>query len=112
MSLVSDEKLDLDIPSECFKELRASEYKAHGLLSRDAVHQNLLEIQNFSRLHRLIGTLTCVLRFCSALRKKTSPTHFHGKERNFAELLLINERDTLRGNTIEISLNLLIYLFI
>ena len=91
MSLVSDEQSDPDIPSECFKELQASENKAHGLLSRDAVHQNLLEIQNFSRLHRLIGTLTCVLRFCSALRRKTSPTHFDGKERNFAELLLIKE---------------------
>ena len=91
MSLATDEQSDPDIPSECFEELRASENKAHGLLSRDAVHQNLLEIQNFSRLHRLICTLTCVLKFCSALRRKKSPTHFDGKEKNFAELLLIKE---------------------
>ena len=47
MSLASDEQSDPDIPSECFKDLRASENKAHGLLSRDAVHQNILEIQKF-----------------------------------------------------------------
>ncbi len=78
-----------DIPPECFEELRASEKRAHGLLAQDSAP--LVEIQKFSSLNRLLGVLTCVLKFCSILRRKTGSTRFDGSERRFSESLFIKE---------------------
>ena len=60
---------------------------ATGVVSA-GVH-NLLEFKNFSKLSRLINTITNVLRFCSIVLRKKRATVFDGNERKFAELLLI-----------------------
>ena len=65
---------DTDVPPECLEELRASEKQScHILLTSKEARQglgNLVEIQNFSSFSRLVNTLTCVLKFCSILRRK------------------------------------------
>ena len=90
-----EEPSDGEILPECIKELRASDKRSvHGLLVSGAVEHcvwNLVKIQNFSSYSRLLDVLTCVLRFCSVLRRKTGPTAFDGNERKFAETLLIKE---------------------
>lgn len=68
------EEQHIDIPSQCLEELQASEKQAvHGLLANGGVSsgvQNLLECKSFSKLSRLINTVTNVFRFCSILRRK------------------------------------------
>ena len=63
------EQPDVDIPSECLEELRASEKQAvHGLLTGGQTKpclENLIAVKDFSSVNRLIGVLTCVLKFCS-----------------------------------------------
>ena len=91
---VIEEQLDANVPPECLEELRASEKRVvHGLLASEDGQsaENLVKVQNFSSLSRLIGVLTCVLKFCSILRKKTGSTAFDGNERKSAEFLLIKE---------------------
>ena len=80
-------------PPECLKELRANEKRAvHGLLTSETDTcnlENLVNVRDFSNLDRLINILTYVMRFCSKSRRKTGSTTFMGRERKFAELLLI-----------------------
>ena len=87
------EQPDADIPSEYLEELRASEKQAvHGLLTGGQTKpclENLIADKNFSSLNRLIGVLTCVLKFCSCIPQKMGSTAFSGNERKFAEMLLI-----------------------
>ena len=77
------------MPPECIEELRANEkHLLHGLLvsETDGSDPNkFIEIQRFSNINRLIGTLTQVLKFCSVLRERIGfTTSFNGKERNSA----------------------------
>ena len=80
-------------PPECLEELRANEKRAvHGLLTSETDTcnlENLVKVQDFSNLDRLINVLTYVMRFCSKVRQKTGSTAFMGNEKKFAELLLI-----------------------
>lgn len=99
----SAKPINADVPPECLEELRASERRAvHGLLTSGIVKPcigKLIEIEKFSNLPRLINILTCVLRFCAKLRRKTGTSSFKGGERNFAETLLILEAQApLRGH--------------
>lgn len=90
-----EEQTEAELPSECLEELRASEKRSVcGLLVSGTAEcgiGKLIKIQNFSNFSRLINVLTRVLKFCSILRRKTSPTAFDGNERKFAELLLIRD---------------------
>lgn len=90
---IDDDQSDAEVPPECLNELRASEKQAvHGLLANEAIGVgNLIEIRNFSNLSLLVNVLTYVLKFCSVLRRKTSPTAFDGSERKIAESIPINE---------------------
>ena len=87
---VGEEQPEMDVPPECLEELRASENQVvHGLLAAETVGiDNLINVQNFSNLSRLLSVLTYVLKFCSILRRM-SPTVFNGNERKYAESLLI-----------------------
>ena len=92
-----------DLPPECLEELRASEKKAvHGLLVNETDNsdlENLVKVQDFSSLDRLIRVLTYVMRFCSNARRKTGSTTFSGSERKFAELFLIkNAQISVKGH--------------
>ena len=89
------EQSDLDVPLECLEELRAKEKRAvQGLLASETAKSgigSLIEVQDFSDLNRLISILTLVLKFCSKLREKAGSMSFSGKERQYAELLLIRD---------------------
>lgn len=77
------------MPPECVEELRASEKKTYGLMTTETA--NLIRIEHFSSLTRLIGVVTRVMKFCSALGRRIHPTGFDGDERMAAELLLIKD---------------------
>ena len=95
-STAAEEQSDIeDLPLECLEELRASEKRAvHGLLASETDTcnlENLVRVQDFSNLNRLINVLTYVMRFCSNSRRKTGSTTFSGKERKCGELFLIKK---------------------
>ncbi len=80
---VVDEPSDANVPAECLEELRASESTVHGLwASETAGHDvgNLIEIQNFSSLSRLINVLTCSSSapFCEERRVPQHSTAMRG----------------------------------
>ena len=82
------------MPIGCETELRASEKSVTtGLLTRDVTDMSdIVKIDNFSSLNRVIAVTAQVLRFCSILKRRTSSglcTSFDGREMEVAERLLI-----------------------
>ena len=92
------------MPLGCETELRASEkHSTVGLLTRNANDVcNIVKLEEFSNLNRLVSVVARALRFCSILKKKVnpdSPTGFDGNERELAERLLIKSaQKSLREN--------------
>ena len=92
------------MPLGCGTELHASEkHSTVGLLTRNANDVcNIVKLEEFSNLNRLVSVVARALRFCSILKKKVnpdSPTGFDGNERELAERLLIKSaQKSLREN--------------
>ncbi|XP_064394514.1 uncharacterized protein LOC135341786 [Halichondria panicea] len=93
----SDKATDDDLPSECLEELPASEKRAvHGLLTiEESSVTNLIQVNNFSDINKLVNVLTYVLKFCSYMKRLISPTTVCKNERMIAEVLLIKEAQLL-----------------
>ena len=87
----TDDQSLTEVPPECIEELRVSDKKSVHSLLADSVAKcgikDLIDIERFSSLNRLLNTLTHVLKFCSILRRKTGHTAFDGNERKFAEAM-------------------------
>ena len=63
------------MPLDCAAEICVSEkLSTVRLLTRDACGvSNIVKIEDFSKLSRLVGVVTQVLKFCSILKKNVNP---------------------------------------